>query len=104
MSKSAAENIAAVRSTPTIDYSDLPEHAQASVQRYIEHGIEPGSFTTAVICNDLTGAIRYADDINRARLHDIVSWFYNEAPAPCWGSAEKMDAWIAAREKDRSAA
>ncbi len=79
------------------NYSMLPERLQGGAQRYIEHGIEPGSFLTAIICNDLREACACADDEMRHRLFDIVSWFYNEAPAQCWGGRERMAAWIAAR-------
>lgn len=89
---------------PQVDYSGLPEHMQDGALFYVEHGIEPGSFMSAVICNDLSEACARADDINRYRLFDIVSWFYNEAPGGCWGSREKMAAWIVARSQDDSEA
>jgi hypothetical protein len=84
-----------------LDYSKLPGHIQGGVQRYIEKRIEPGSFLSAVICNDLREACAYADDINRHRLFDIVSWFYCEAPGNCWGSPEKFLAWLS---EDQAAA
>lgn len=90
---------------PHVDYSALPEHIRDGARLYVEHGIAPGSFTTAVISNDLREAFARADDINRARMFDIVCWFYNEAPSQCWGSAQMMNQWIAARaEEDRGAA
>ena len=76
------------------DYTKLPEHIRHGVKIYIEHGIEPGDFLTAVISNDLKGSFAVADEINRDRLFDIVSFFYNEAPMDCWGSRERMAAWI----------
>jgi hypothetical protein len=84
-----------------LDYSKLPGHIQGGVQRYIEKRIEPGSFLSAVICNDLREACACADDINRHRLFDIVSWFYCEAPGNCWGSPEKFLAWLS---EDQAAA
>jgi hypothetical protein len=78
-----------------VDYSCLPESLRDGAQCYIERGIVPGAFLTAVICNDLYQACVQADPINRRRLHDIVFWFYNNAPDDSWGSAEKMVAWIA---------
>lgn len=64
---------------------------------YIENGIEPGGFLTAIICNDLSGAVGQADEENLANLPAFVSYFYNEAPSPCW-AAEKMEAWMARSE------
>jgi len=78
---------------PNAKWDLIPEHTRGSVERYIEHGIHPGSFLTAVICNDLRGAMDHADDTNRARLSDIVSFFYYYAPNACWGSPAKMQAW-----------
>ena len=76
------------------NYDILPQHMRGAAQRYIENGIPPGSFLSAVICNDLASAMGRADHINRERIHDIVSFFYNEAPGPCWGSREKLAAWL----------
>ena len=78
----------------SIDYSRLPEHMQDAARRYVEGGSRVGDFLTAVIHNDLFGAMRHADDINRDRLRDWCSFFYNEAPRDCYGSSEAMDAWI----------
>ena len=79
----------------TIDYSTLPEHMRDAARLYIEQGIPPESFLTAVICNDLFGAYRRADDINQAAMRDWVVFFHNEAPGGCWGSPDHMNAWIA---------
>ncbi len=78
----------------SINYDRLPEHIRGGVQRYIEEGCPVGSFLAAVISNDLKESFGCADEVNRQRLFDIVSFFYNEAPSPCWGSPEKMRAWL----------
>ena len=78
----------------TIDYSTLPEHMRDAARLYIEKGIPPGSFLQAVICNDLFGAFRRADDINQAAMRDWVVFFYNEAPGDCWGSEEHFSDWL----------
>ena len=77
-----------------INYSKLPPHIQGGAQRYIEQGIRPGHFLTAVICNDLKESFARADDTNIARMFDIVSFFYNEAPVGCWESEKRMKDWI----------
>lgn len=77
-----------------MDYSKLPEHLRAGMQRYIEHGIEPGSFLTAVLCNDLMGAMARSDETTRAELWSICAFLYNEAPAICFGSVEAFEAWL----------
>ena len=77
-----------------IDYSKLPESVRHGVRLYIEEGVEPGSFLTAVICNDLRESVRCASEDNLAAIRDIVSWFWNEVSGSCWGSREAMRAWI----------
>jgi hypothetical protein len=72
----------------------LPEHMRGAMQRYIDYGIEPGSFLSAVICNDLIGAVGRADDINKYRIGDYCRFLYNDAPSDCWGSPAKYQAWI----------
>ena len=80
-------------------YHMLPAHMQNVMRRYIEDGIEPGGFLTAVICNDLVGAFGMADDINLANMKVWASFLYNEAPSGCWGSRRKMDGWIISRRE-----
>lgn len=72
----------------------IPEHTRGGVIRYIQDRIEPGGFLMAVLENNLKEAIGRADHINRSALNDIVSYFYNFAPSTCWGSPEKVKAWI----------
>ena len=76
------------------DYTILPEHMQDGMRRYIERGIEGGGFMTAVLCNDLMGALGKADEINHHALFDYGRFLYNEVPSSCWGSPEKVNAWL----------
>jgi len=69
-----------------LNYNGLPESLRGGMQRYFEHGIEPGSFLMAVLANNLIGAFACADENNRARMFEIVSWIYNEAPRGACGS------------------
>lgn len=70
-----------------------PDHLR-SFKIYFERGIPQGSFFTAVLENDLRGAIGAADQYNRRLLFDWVAWLYWEAPSESWGSPEKVAAWI----------
>jgi hypothetical protein len=78
----------------SINYERLPENIRAGAERYLEHGIAPGDFLTAVICNDLSESFACADDTNLERMHDIVKFFYNEAPSGSWGSKKRMADWL----------
>lgn len=77
-----------------VDYSGLPEYLRESMEDYIERGQEVGGFLYAVLTNDLSEAVGRADDVNIERIPQIVRWIYNEAPSTCWGSKEKVKAWI----------
>ena len=72
----------------------IRDNMMEAIRRYIDHGIPPGDFLTAVIENNLSEAVGRADDQNCANLPAFVAYFYNEAPGPCWGSPEKRRAWI----------
>lgn len=72
----------------------LPEHMQGAMERWIEHGLLPGGFLTAVLTNNLFDAFGQADSINRNAIPDYVTYLYNYAPSGCWGSVEKAHAWF----------
>ena len=72
----------------------IPDYMRNGIDLYIDHGITPGDFLTAVICNDLVGAVGRADSTNIHNLPAYANFFYNYAPSPCWGSKAKMDAWV----------
>lgn len=79
----------------------VPEDTLAALNRYIAEGMPTGGFLEAVITNDLHGSIARADPGNMTALPAIVSYLYNEAPAPCWGSPEKVAAWIESHRANR---
>lgn len=79
----------------------IPERMEESIQDYIQHGIIPGGFLEAVICNNLKEAVGMADEENLRNLPAYVGFFYNQAPSPCWGSEKKMEDWIRMHEEKR---
>ena len=72
----------------------IPERMLPALNRYVKHGIVPGSFLYAVLCNDLKEAVACADDENIQQLPEYVRYLYNNVPSPCWGSVERVNAWI----------
>ena len=82
----------------------IPERMMGGISRYIEQGIPPGDFLTAIITNDLREAVGRADDENLRNIPAYVSYFYNEAPRQCWGSQAKMDAWLEAKQSTKATA
>lgn len=79
---------------------EIPQHMLDALNRYIDHGLRPGSFLQAVISNDLHDACRRADDENIKILPAYVAYLYNERQPECWGSNKIMEEWINKRSKD----
>jgi len=77
-----------------IDYSKLPTYQQNQLARYIERGGEVRNFIYAVLTNDLSRAIFHANKNDIGHLKDLAEFLYWEAPKECWGSPEKVKAWI----------
>jgi hypothetical protein len=75
------------------DWKLIPEYMIGGLRRYIEHGIAPGSFLSAVLANDLRGAYEKADIVNQHALFNYVKFLYSYAPAGCWGSEENFKKW-----------
>ena len=80
----------------------IPSHMMEALRRWIDHGAVPGHFLTAVLENNLREAVGRADSQNQQLLHAYVIFLYNDAPAACWGSKEKVDAWIQHKEQERA--
>jgi hypothetical protein len=77
-----------------MNYDRLPEHMRDGARLYIEHGIAPGGFMMAVLENNLAEAFGRADYVNTHCMASWVAWLYNDAPSSCWGSPERVAAWI----------
>jgi len=72
----------------------IPAYMHAGLKRYIDHGIPPGHFLTAVLTNDLRGAFERADEANSAAVRDYIVYLYNCAPIGSWGSPEAYARWV----------
>lgn len=76
------------------DRHAIPHHMIGGLYRYIEHRIPPGDFLMVVLSNDLKEACGRADDTNIKIIPNYVRFLYNDAPSQCWGSPEKVRAWL----------
>lgn len=65
-----------------------------AIKLYLENKVLDDQFLEAIVCNNLSEACAYADEGNKRRLHVYVSYFYNYTPSTCWGSPEKVKAWL----------
>lgn len=79
--------------TNTIAMDGVPGHLRAGLARYLRHGIRPGNFLTAVLENNLEGAIQYGDEDSLAGLAGTVRWLHNNVPQGAWGTPAKVKAW-----------
>ena len=76
------------------DTITIPEHIRNVFIRYFEHGYEPGSFSTAVLANDLHSAVARADTQNRHMLAEITAWVALNAPEGSWGNYDLVRDWV----------
>ena len=66
------------------------ESIASSLDLYVNHGIETGSFLRAVLANDLFRAVQLADTCNIHQIPNIVKAIYNELPYNVYGSYEAV--------------
>lgn len=82
-------------------YSNIPESTINTIENYVRHGLEPGSFITAVLENNLVEAIGRADSYNLVVIRDIVRYVYNEIPSESWGSRDAVVNWLFKVRKEK---
>ena len=73
----------------------IPDYMADALALWINEGIPPGSFLTAVLENNLSEAVGCADENNMRAIPAYVGYLYNEAPRGCWGSVENVGRWAA---------
>jgi hypothetical protein len=76
------------------EMNGVPEHLRGGLLLYVENGIPPGHFLTAVLENNLMEAIGRADEESARGLVGLCGYIYNEVPSTCHGSPQKVEAWI----------
>ena len=77
-----------------MDYSSVRPDVIESIMSYVHDRVPPGDFLEAVLENDLKESFERADDDNIRSMFEIVQFVYNEIPARCWGSPEKVKRWL----------
>ena len=83
--------------------SNVPDGLHDGLIEYVASRRPMGHFLTAIANNnDLKDACGRADMENRRFLYEIVFFFFNYAPGPCWGSADNVNAWLADAEPVRA--
>jgi len=77
------------------EYYPVSDSILGGLERYLNNGIMPGGFLTAVLENNLKEAFARADMENSANLKNIVGYIYNNIPSDSWGSRDKITAYLA---------
>lgn len=65
-----------------------------AIERYVNFHEPMGHFLMAVVENNLSEAFCRADSRNTQHMKEWIELLYNYAPSTCWGSKEKVDAWL----------
>ena len=72
----------------------VPESIVDDLNAYVKERTISSSFLLACLENNLMGAISQADANNLKCLVSIMRYIYWELPGNCWGSKEKVAAWL----------
>lgn len=72
----------------------IPSLIAGGLYRYIFHGIRPGSFSAAVLVDDLRGAVENGDPGALHYMADIWRVLYSYAPASCRRSRQSVTEWV----------
>lgn len=78
------------------ELKNLPPHMINGLTNYINYGWRPGSFLTAVLCNDFCTAAIKADATNANAFRDWALVLHNALPITSWGDKETVERWSAA--------
>jgi len=74
-------------------YSNIPDNTIEDMTRLLKYNVPVGGFLTAVLDNDLRGALCRADLHNRAELRNIVSLVIEYFPST-FGSKGSTDRFL----------
>lgn len=91
------------RLTRALILGSVPADLHGGLIRYILDGVPTGGFLLAVLSNDLRQACDRADHVNKLYIAQIVGFLNTHAPADCWGSAERVVAWLKQHHARRQA-
>lgn len=72
----------------------LPVDTKERIDQYVLRGIPPGSFLSAVLAEDLFGAVTEADEDNLPNLKSVCRYVIDTTPATCRGSYADVSGWL----------
>jgi hypothetical protein len=82
--------------------NDIEPNIQTAIENYLIYGWNPGSFTTALLANDLYRAAGSAHPAVLPALKSIVTWVVNVVPRESFGSYQAIDDWMNDKDNRRT--
>ncbi len=82
------------------DFGLIRRNIVEGMNRFVLLHQPVGHFLTAVLSNNLREAFARADNENQKTMFQIVSYCHNQIPGNCWGTPEKVKAWVEMKPKD----
>ena len=76
-----------------MDSTTLLESHKATIDRYLEHGVDPGSGIGAILENDLGAVMRRVDNETLMLMPELLRYLQSRGVPEAWGSAEKVREW-----------
>lgn len=76
------------------NYELIPTLVMEALIEYRDTGRPVGSFTQAVLSNNLYEACKRGDEQSLAALPTIVAWIANYMPASAWGTPGSYMTWL----------
>ena len=82
---------------------EVPKTYFEPIYNYMVYGYEPGSFFTAVLCNDFFRAIQSSHPANNIQsLKALTGWIQSTMGRGIfWGSEEVVQNWLKLTEEER---
>lgn len=77
------------------NWSTLPRHCVPGLKRWLEHGVQPGGFLSAVLCNNFSNVVFKSDQRNAGPLLEYAIFLWHDMPLGSWGSVDRCQAWAA---------
>lgn len=75
-------------------HASIPELIITQIDNYHVDKIPPGDFVKAVLENDLTSALSFADDDSFKSIRSIWNYCHRSLPPESWGSSELVESWL----------
>lgn len=80
----------------------VPSYMHDSLLGYLESGLRPGDFLSALLIGDYYRACAAADLANYQNLAAYAAFLYNYADPSSYGSKEKVVSWIDTKQRLRN--